>query len=240
MSRMSRGDFRGRPPSNPWIHTGWKACLRTSFAWAVRAGSRGERSKSSPRSESGSTAWPNVRRRRSSVRRPCASSGSIRCSWVATGCPRWSDSRGHRRPRSSGREVSPRGASRGRDGFARCRGVDALRLRSRSDPEGGARRDRDTLVDGPACGASQSDMDRGWLELLQPTWAPARRRTGDPRAHRAARSLSETAGSGGGSGELMAKLYTRRGDAGETGLLGPERVSNDDPRIEAMGTVGRL
>src|SRR6266571_4846465 len=43
MSRMSRGDFQGRPPSNPWIHTGWRACLRTSFAWAVRAGSRGER-----------------------------------------------------------------------------------------------------------------------------------------------------------------------------------------------------
>ncbi len=38
----------------------------------------------------------------------------------------------------------------------------------------------------------------------------------------------------------MAKLYTRRGDAGETGLLGPERVSKDDPRIEAMGTVDEL
>lgn len=35
----------------------------------------------------------------------------------------------------------------------------------------------------------------------------------------------------------MAKLYTRRGDAGETGLLGPERVPKDDPRIEAMGAV---
>ncbi len=38
----------------------------------------------------------------------------------------------------------------------------------------------------------------------------------------------------------MAKLYTRRGDAGETGLLGPERVSKDDPRIEAMGAVDEL
>ena len=38
----------------------------------------------------------------------------------------------------------------------------------------------------------------------------------------------------------MAKLYTRRGDAGETGLLGPERVPKDDPRIEAMGAVDEL
>ncbi len=38
----------------------------------------------------------------------------------------------------------------------------------------------------------------------------------------------------------MAKLYTRRGDAGETGLLGPDRVSKDDPRVEAMGTVDEL
>ncbi|TMA02198.1 MAG: cob(I)yrinic acid a,c-diamide adenosyltransferase [Methanobacteriota archaeon] len=38
----------------------------------------------------------------------------------------------------------------------------------------------------------------------------------------------------------MAKLYTRRGDSGETGLLGPERVSKDDPRVEAMGTVDEL
>ncbi len=38
----------------------------------------------------------------------------------------------------------------------------------------------------------------------------------------------------------MAKLYTRRGDTGETGLLGPERVSKDDPRVEAMGAVDEL
>ena len=41
-------------------------------------------------------------------------------------------------------------------------------------------------------------------------------------------------------GGLMAKLYTRRGDAGETGLLGPERVPKDDPRVEAMGSVDEL
>ena len=38
----------------------------------------------------------------------------------------------------------------------------------------------------------------------------------------------------------MAKLYTRRGDEGETGLLGPTRVSKDDPRVEAMGAVDEL
>jgi cob(I)alamin adenosyltransferase len=38
----------------------------------------------------------------------------------------------------------------------------------------------------------------------------------------------------------MAKLYTKAGDAGETGLLGPGRVSKDDPRVEAMGVVDEL
>ncbi len=38
----------------------------------------------------------------------------------------------------------------------------------------------------------------------------------------------------------MPKLYTRAGDAGETGLLGPDRVSKDDPRVEAMGSVDEL
>jgi len=41
-------------------------------------------------------------------------------------------------------------------------------------------------------------------------------------------------------GELMAKLYTRTGDDGQTGLLGPKRVSKDDPRVEAMGAVDEL
>lgn len=38
----------------------------------------------------------------------------------------------------------------------------------------------------------------------------------------------------------VARLYTRRGDAGTTGLLGPERVSKDDPRIEAIGAIDEL
>ena len=36
------------------------------------------------------------------------------------------------------------------------------------------------------------------------------------------------------------KIYTRTGDAGETGLLGGVRVKKHDPRIEAYGTVDEL
>ncbi len=36
------------------------------------------------------------------------------------------------------------------------------------------------------------------------------------------------------------KLYTRGGDAGQTSLLGPGRVSKSDPRIEAYGTLDEL
>ncbi len=38
----------------------------------------------------------------------------------------------------------------------------------------------------------------------------------------------------------MAKLYTRTGDRGSTGLLGPGRVPKDHVRIEAVGAVDEL
>ena len=38
----------------------------------------------------------------------------------------------------------------------------------------------------------------------------------------------------------MAKIYTRSGDAGETGLYGGPRVRKDDLRIEAIGDVDEL
>jgi len=36
------------------------------------------------------------------------------------------------------------------------------------------------------------------------------------------------------------KLYTRKGDQGETGILGKDRLPKDDLRIEAYGTVDEL
>lgn len=38
----------------------------------------------------------------------------------------------------------------------------------------------------------------------------------------------------------MTRIYTRTGDAGETGLLGGRRVGKDHPRVEAYGTLDEL
>jgi len=41
-------------------------------------------------------------------------------------------------------------------------------------------------------------------------------------------------------GNRLSKIYTRTGDDGTTGLLGPGRVRKNDPRVEAYGSVDEL
>jgi len=38
----------------------------------------------------------------------------------------------------------------------------------------------------------------------------------------------------------LNRIYTKRGDSGETGLVGGQRVPKDDPRIESYGAVDEL
>jgi len=38
----------------------------------------------------------------------------------------------------------------------------------------------------------------------------------------------------------MARMYTRRGDSGETDIMGGKRVPKDDPRIAALGEIDEL
>ena len=39
---------------------------------------------------------------------------------------------------------------------------------------------------------------------------------------------------------LPMEIYTKTGDAGDTGLFGGGRVQKDDPRVEAYGDVDEL
>src|SRR5579862_4842708 len=39
---------------------------------------------------------------------------------------------------------------------------------------------------------------------------------------------------------MPVRIYTRSGDTGQTGLFGGKRVSKDDLRVEAYGTVDEL
>jgi len=41
-------------------------------------------------------------------------------------------------------------------------------------------------------------------------------------------------------GNRLSKIYTRTGDAGETGLGDGSRTSKTEPRVEAMGSVDEL
>jgi len=40
-------------------------------------------------------------------------------------------------------------------------------------------------------------------------------------------------------GYRLSKIYTRTGDAGQTGLADGRRVAKDHPRIEAIGEVSK-
>lgn len=39
---------------------------------------------------------------------------------------------------------------------------------------------------------------------------------------------------------MTGKIYTKKGDFGETGLLGGKRVPKSDPLVEALGTIDEL
>jgi cob(I)alamin adenosyltransferase len=69
----------------------------------------------------------------------------------------------------------------------------------------------------------------------------ARRRCG-PAGRRGSASHAPGACAGAAGPPILARvrIYTRTGDDGSTGLLGPDRVSKHAPRVEAYGTVDEL
>lgn len=53
--------------------------------------------------------------------------------------------------------------------------------------------------------------------------------------------MSGTSGKGYRDPKIaINRVYTKKGDSGETGLVGGQRLVKDDPRIEAYGTVDEL
>jgi cob(I)alamin adenosyltransferase len=60
------------------------------------------------------------------------------------------------------------------------------------------------------------------------------------RGGRGRRRKSPGAGAAGPAAVGAARIYTRGGDAGETGLIGGQRVPKDDLRVEAYGAVDEL
>src|SRR6185436_11274562 len=68
----------------------------------------------------------------------------------------------------------------------------------------------------------------------------ARRLRGD-RGNSRLRQVADRLGARPKFGTLLPmRIYTKTGDAGETGLFGGGRVQKDDPRVESYGALDEL